>query len=331
MAVADQKYVCTGANLIAIADAIRAKAKTSDAMTLAQMATSVENLASIEKVGSGDYFWGFFSDAACSIPLTSAEAVNAMVNGQRVYAKFNAYINPVGITWGASSDDEIEAMVEAAYGGYINLSDYWSVGDLRTVNIASMSATGVGESHVAQDVQIAIMDLSPSYTATTGKATKLLWGLKDCLKETGYMNSSNTNSGGWDSCARRSWCNNVFYPALPALFRNATKTVKVVAANGSSSSIATSQDKCFLLAEKEIFGSVSYANSTAEASLKQVPYYATSGNRIKGLGIGGSAYYWWERSPASGTSNYFCRVASDGSAYNGIASYTHGLAPCGCF
>jgi hypothetical protein len=41
---------------------------------------------------------------------------------------------------------------------------------------------------------------------------------------------------------------------------------------------------------------------------------------------GGSAYYWWERSPYSGNSNYFCRVNSNGDANNNYANNSIGVA-----
>ena len=81
--------------------------------------------------------------------------------------------------------------------------------------------------------------------------------------------------------------------------------------------------------EKEVFGSVTYANSTAEASLTQFDYYKTSANRIKKTGDSGSAYSWWERSPYSGYSGDFCSVGSDGNAYSNGASSARALAPFG--
>jgi hypothetical protein len=41
---------------------------------------------------------------------------------------------------------------------------------------------------------------------------------------------------------------------------------------------------------------------------------------------GGSASTWWERSPRSGNSNYFCYVTSSGSASNFFANYSYGVA-----
>jgi hypothetical protein len=41
---------------------------------------------------------------------------------------------------------------------------------------------------------------------------------------------------------------------------------------------------------------------------------------------GGSAGYWWERSPYSGYSNIFCYVYSNGNAANNSANYSYGVA-----
>ena len=55
--------------------------------------------------------------------------------------------NPSLVTWAGGTDEEIVKMVQLADEGKINLSDYWAVGDTRTVQLSAMSATGVGESH----------------------------------------------------------------------------------------------------------------------------------------------------------------------------------------
>ena len=155
-------------------------------------------------------------------------------------------------------------------------------------------------------------------------------GMKNGLAEKGYMNASNTNSGGWDTCARRTWCNDVFRNAIPLTLRDIFKQHLNITANGSSSATTTtSMDYFALPAEKEVFGSNTYANITAEASLTQFEYYKTSSNRIKKNGDGGSAHVWWERSPRSDNSMYFCRVVSNGSADNYLASYPVLLAPFG--
>ena len=61
------------------------------------------------------------------------------------------------VTWAGGTDEEIVAMVEAADRGEINLSDYWSVCDTRTVQLSGISDIGLGESHSAQEVDLVLM------------------------------------------------------------------------------------------------------------------------------------------------------------------------------
>ena len=243
--------------------------------------------------------------------------------------------NPSLVTWAGGTDEEIVKMVQLADEGKINLSDYWAVGDIRTVQLSAMSATGVGESHAAQQVDLVLMhaggyDLNAAVASGRTKCSFVV-GLKDSLAEAGYMNSSNTNSGSWNGSARRTWCNNVFRNAIPSTLRAIFKQFKTVTAqtyNGSTNQ--TSVDYFALPAEKEIFDSRSSSNETEFNALFQFDYYKTTSNRVKRLGKTGSAGFWWERSPYYSFSTHFCFVRSDGNAYVSSASYTYGLAPFGC-
>lgn len=248
---------------------------------------------------------------------------------------YELYGSPVKIvTWAGGTDEEIVAMIEAADAGKINLADYWTVGDERQVTLSAMSATGVGESHVAQTVTFVLMNAGGKTLANatpSGRTTcSFIVGMKNGLTEKGYMNASNTNSGGWEACARRTWCNDVFRNAIPSTLRDIFKQHLNVTANGSSTTTATSTDYFALPAEKETFGSNTYAKSTAETSLTQFEYYKTEANRFKKQGDAGSASTWWERSPKSSLSSDFCTVDSNGSAYYLSASTTRLLAPFGC-
>lgn len=249
-------------------------------------------------------------------------------------ASFEVSVNVKIVTWTGGTDQEIADMVAAADAGLINLQDYWAVGQERKVSLSAMAATGVGESHAAQTVTMVLMHAGgktlASATAAGQTTCNYIVGLKNGLAEYGYMNSSNTNSGGWDSCARRTWCNSVYRSAIPATLRGIFKQHKNITASGSSTATTTSTDYFALPAEKEIFGSTTYANSTAETSLTQFQWYKTAANRIKKTGDSGSAHYWWERSPYSGSSTFFCAVSSGGSADYHSASYSILIAPFGC-
>jgi hypothetical protein len=103
------------------------------------------------------------------------------------------------VTWGGGTDEQIQAMVQAADNGEIDLTDYWSVGDERQVTLSAMEATGVGESHVEQTVTLVLMNVGGKELANataSGRTTcSFIVGQKGCLAETGYMNSSGGNSG----------------------------------------------------------------------------------------------------------------------------------------
>ena len=242
------------------------------------------------------------------------------------------------VSWHDGTDAQITAMIQAADAGQINLTDYWTVGDERTVQLSAMAATGVGESHAAQAVTLVLMDSTCTgftlASATSGGKTKpsFIVGLKNCLAEAGYMNSTNINTNGWSGCARRTWCNDVFRAAIPSTLRGIFKQFKWKQGKGSgaSSGLLETTDYFGLAPEKAVFGSVSYAQSDEVALYAQWKWYQTASNRIKKRGDTGSASNWWECSPLSGGSNFFCYVGSGGSASGHYASYPYGLAPFGC-
>lgn len=239
------------------------------------------------------------------------------------------------VTWAGGTDEEIVKMVQLADQGIINLSDYWAVGDIRTVQLSAMSNTGVGESHAAQQVDLVLMhaggyDLNAAVASGRTKCSFVV-GLKDSLTEAGYMNSSDTNSGSWNGSARRTWCNNVFRNAIPSTLRAIFKQFKTVTAQTyDGSTNQTSVDYFALPAEREIFDARSFCNQTEYNALFQFDYYKTASNRVKKLGKTGTASGWWERSLFYYTSAHFCFVNSDGTAYAYSAGYTYGLAPFGC-
>lgn len=236
------------------------------------------------------------------------------------------------VSWSTGTDAEIKAMVDAYHAGELTLEDIqsvWSIGDEREVSLSAMAATGVGETHASQTVKIVLMNFGGKTLSDNTECLAIV-GQKNSLAEAGQMNSSGTNSGGWNSCARRTWCNSVYKNAVPETLRAIFKEFNNVTADGSSTTTATSADYFALPSEKEVFGSITYANATAEASNSQFKYYETSANRIKTLGEGGSAGNWWERSPHSGTSHSFCRLSATGTADSSSAHSNLGLAPFGC-
>lgn len=252
------------------------------------------------------------------------------------------------VTFADGTDAEIAKMIEAHYAGKINIGDYWAAGDKRTIHHNAMDATGVSESHKANDYAYVIIGIEHDdlVTAINGKTKaaitiqteRMLYldttteynNSYDTLHEYGYMNSSSTNSGGWEGCARRAWCNNVYKKCLPAYIQNMMKQVKkLTSAESQNSTIKASNDYAFLLSEIEIFGRITHSFA---GEGKQYQYFknATANNYKKPRY--GSIYasgYYWERSPRS-ASNHFCGVSIDGSASYDDASSAYGVAPCLC-
>ena len=234
-------------------------------------------------------------------------------------------------TWAGGTDAEIVEALNKHYAGEIDLTQYWSVGDERTVSLSAMSATGVGESHVAQNVTMVLMNVGGKTlnTAINGVTEcAFIVGQKNGLAEQGYMNSTNINSGGWNGCARRTWCNSVYKNAIPSTLVGIFKEHKNKAGLGGGSSSGTEEvvDTFALPAEVEVFGSTTYSVSGEGTQFK---YYETSGNRAKKAGDSGIAGSWWERSPRSGSSNNFCYVTSASASDNSYAYSYFSIAPFG--
>ena len=188
-------------------------------------------------------------------------------------------------------------------------SSVFSVGDKKTVAIDGVN------------YQVQIIGFDHDTKKSGGKAG-ITFQLVDCLNSTYQMNSSNTNSKGWTSCAMRSSTMATLLTKLPSALQNVIKAVnKLTSAGNQSATINTTSDKLFLLSEVEIFGSTTYSKS-GEGS--QYAYYKAGNSKVKN--VNGSASYWWERSPDGSNSTAFCGVASNSGADHHGASYSHGVA-----
>ena len=257
---------------------------------------------------------------------------------------------PALVSWTTGTNDEVTAMVNAYYNGILSLDEIksvWHLGDTRSVDLAAMEATGVGESHRAQTVEMEILDFDhDTLTTPVGSITKALItvDMKNCLRdanvtdttgssntENGYMNPTNTNVGGWTSCKRRSWCNNIFYNALPTYFKDLVKPVnKLTSAGNQSSTINTDSDYCFLLSEIEIFGSISLSKAGEGSQYAWLASATINKYKLPKWNSSASSDYWWERSPRNNFSSNFCGVYYTGDVGNDGASNTYGLAPACC-
>lgn len=186
---------------------------------------------------------------------------------------------------------------------------FFKVGDSKTVNIGGTN------------YEVQIIGFNHDDKVSGGKAA-YSFQLVDCLNQTQQMNTSNTNTGGWNGSAMRGRMS-TYKSQLPAALRNVIKTVKKKSGTGGGSSSGTQQtnDDLFLLSEIEIFGTTTYS---VAGEGTQYEWYKAGNSRIKK--VNGSANPWWERSPYSGDTDFFCYVNSSGDAAYSAANYSGGVS-----
>ena len=99
-----------------------------------------------------------------------------------------------------------------------------------------------------------------------------------------YMNSTNTNSGGWDNCMMRKNFMPRLYNALPTVWKSMIKKVKVNASAGSQSSeILISEDYVYLPAVKEVDNGQTSTVYVSEGSF--ISWFTSNIRRAKFRGV----------------------------------------------
>lgn len=151
---------------------------------------------------------------------------------------------------------------------------------------------------------------------------------------TGFcMNTSNTNSGGWNNSYMRKTICPAFLAALPKAWQNIIAACTKYSDNtgggsNTASYVTATSDKIWLLSEMEVQGTRSYANSAEANYQKQYDYYRNGNSKVKYQHTATtSACSWWLRSVRASSTYFFCIVSTDGSAYFSDAYASNGFAP----
>lgn len=249
---------------------------------------------------------------------------------------------------------DVIAAVSAAGQG----ANYWAVGDRKQI-ILNGTVGKFTFSNLTTYAFIIGFDHNSSYEGT-GRIhfqlakTALSGGSDVCfvdgqygnsVSSTGYfsMNSSNKNSGGWSSSQMRSLLgtslssySGKLIGALPSALRSVLKSVTKYTDNTGNSStsaanVTATTDYLFLLAEYEVFGNISYANTNESAKQAQYAYYSAGNSKIKYKHSDtATAARWWLRSPSASSSTYFVNVYTSGTVYYNGAYNSFGVAPGFC-
>lgn len=296
--------------------------------------------------------------AVFTVTETGAYTVTATKNGQTTSGSVNvvssttSYALTLSFVSSTLNNNEwsvIKSVSDAGQG-----ANYWSIGDRKAVTLnGTMSKLSlsnfttyafiIGFNHNSSVEGANRIHFQIGKTALTGGTDVcLVSGYND--DSDFYMNTSNTNSGGWSSSYMRtkilgtslSSYSGTFIGVLPAALRAVLKSVTKYTNNTGNSSAASAvtatTDYAFLLSEYEVFGSISYANSNEASKQAQYAYYSAGNSKIKyNHSATSTAVTWWLRSPYASSSSYFVRVNTDGTVYYyGGAGGSRGVVPGFC-
>lgn len=227
---------------------------------------------------------------------------------------------------------QINTMLNMHYAGIIDISDYWSVGDEKTITVAAMNGVDAVENQSQQNVTLVIVDFNKDNLVNpiinVQKAAVTI-GLKNTLSKKGLMNLTDTNLNGWNASLRRSWCNDVFYNALPEGLKMSIKQVAKTSAywnNDTGQYYADTNDLCWLASAKETNNLIDHNPLGGEGVIYE--FYKISSNCFKTFN--GQNIQWWLRSMNWGGNSAF----KDMSEYGNLGAYTAsshlGIAPHFC-
>ena len=257
----------------------------------------------------------------------------------------------------------IKSVADASQG-----ANYWAVGDRKAVTVnGTVGTQAINGTYYVYILGFNHNSSREGTGITFGTfKTALSGGTDICLVDSHYndystggqkwfnMNhSSNTNSGGWKGCDLRydvlgstnsnnndagtttatSPVSGTLMAALPSDLRAVMKPMTIYTDNtgggsNTASYVTASVDYLPLLAEFEIFGTRSYANSAEQNYQQQYQYYKNGNSKVKYRHSStSSTALWWERSPLYTGSNNFCLVNTGGGANYYGARYSFGLAP----
>ena len=224
---------------------------------------------------------------------------------------------------------------------------YWAVGDTKQITLNGKVSDGLTLSNYQTWVYIIGFDHNSAVEGTGiafgGFKTAQTSGIDVALCDSGYnsnktsgqwfnMNNNNSTTGGWASCNMRNNTLPLVKSAMPSDLQSVLKTTTIYTDNTGGSSTAASyvtatQDELYLLAEFEIFGARTYANSAERNYQKQYAYYVAGNSKVKYRHSStATVVAWWERSVYATNAANFCIVNTNGTANFNYAHRSRGLA-----
>ena len=245
-----------------------------------------------------------------------------------------------------------------------NAKNIWAVGDCKKIKLSGTAS----KLSLNTELYVYILDFDHDASAvggtkdgiTFGTFKTALTGGKDVCLMSGYdddndfrMNTTGTNAGGWKNSDMRynilgstntqngnatattatSPKANTLMSCFPADLRAVMRPMCIYTDNtgggsDTASYVTATIDFLPFLAEFEIHGARTSANSAEQNNQSQYAYFKNGNTKVKyRFNSQSSTFYWWSRSLSSNGSRGFCFVNASGSANNTNANYSNGVAP----
>ncbi len=147
------------------------------------------------------------------------------------------------------------------------------------------------------------------------------------------MNTSNTNSGGWNNSYMRKTICPAFLSAMPTAWQKVIASCTKYSDNtgggkDTASYVTATQDKIWLLSCFEMLNTNANSNSAERNYQKQYDYYKNGNNKTKYRHSDtGSTCPCWTRSASLKSSIYF-QIINGNSTSGNSSDFSRGFAPC---
>ena len=165
---------------------------------------------------------------------------------------------------------------------------------------------------------------------TENTKNHILWTFKNVVLQR-QMNSSDTNTGGYNASAMKTYLDGVFALGLGSALGSSDYLYTISRAISKKGSTEWVRNTVFLPTEVEVFGVATYGDDqNAWNTNIQYPIYRDS-SYYRCKKYNGSRAWWWEATPHASFSTTFCDVSYYGYSYGNHASDSNGgVAPAFC-
>jgi len=362
--------------LTQVADAIRTKGNTSAGLqfpsgfisaiqaiqtgTELQIIVSVTSGATVTATKGSKVVSGTSVDGTCTlvVPEEGEWTVSATLGGEtsrsnivNVTSSYDTTLVFISPILNDNSWETIRGISDAGTG-----ENFWSIGDRKAVTLNGTVGALTLSNYTTYAFIIGFNHNSSVEGANRihfqlGK-TALSGGTDVALCDNSYnligggvrMNTSDSNSGGWESSFMRKYIcgtsmisySNTIIAVIPEALRTVLKYVTKYTNNtgrlqpGMESATATT-DYFFLLSEYEVFGTFRVANVGESKKQAQYSYYSSGNSKVKyNYNAIGTAVTWWLRSPVASDSEQFATCYMSGEVSGDDARKSYGFAPGFC-